>query len=202
MGGDHRRHQMTRADAQPHDRQRSCRDGRRGNEAIADEERLGPGDHLGHDARASLRKRVSERTRREDLFQGRVIVRNRFWLRFPHDPPAIVRRACACASEFRLQNAPLPSVTTTLMAPEPWSVPGKGMAGIAFNPCLDLGKWEFCRIPGPEIPPTVPAVVRVLSKRCQSFVQRAACTRSAGVHPARPAVRPHGITRVSGGSTG
>ena len=191
MGGDHRRHQMTRADAQPHDRQRGRRDGGRRNEAIADEERLGPGDHLRHDvARASLRKRVSERTRREDLFQGRVIVRNRFWLRFPHDPPAVVRRACAYASEFRLQDAPLPSVTTTLMAPEPMSVPGRGMAGIAFNPDLDLGKRDFCRMPGPEIPPTLRAVVRVLSKRCQSFVQRAACTRGAGVHPARPAVRP------------
>ena len=111
-GGDHGWRQPTRADAQPrHDRQCGGCDRSRGDEAIAGEVRLGCRDHRRNDG--SLRKRVSECTRREDLFQGRVFARTpHFLLRPPHDPPkqSSVRLAHAARSPAFETRSPLGSL--------------------------------------------------------------------------------------------
>ena len=79
----------TRADAQSgHDRQCGCRGGPRRDEAVADEEQPGPDDRCRDGGTWGFGKRVSERARREDLFQGRMIVcSSPLGLRPPHDPP-------------------------------------------------------------------------------------------------------------------
>lgn len=185
MGGDHSVRELTRADGQPrHDRQRGGRDGARRDEAIAGEVGLGCSDHPCHDGtRAGLRKGVSEGTRREDLFQGRVVARlNPFWLRLPHDPPRQSSVGLsACASECRLRdpdslcaiNANGEGACRSTWGRYKEQEPETGRS--SFQPLFVLGK------PANLLPARLQksrwvasrcqSVVRALSEPCRSLVQ-------------------------------